>query len=43
MKVDGADLRHIDLAAWRHQIGYVPQETLLLHDTVRRNVTLGEA
>jgi len=43
VKVDGTDLRDIDLAAWRHQIGYVPQETLLLHDTVRRNVTLGEA
>ena len=42
VKVDGTDLRDIDLAAWRHQIGYVPQETLLLHDTVRRNVTLGE-
>lgn len=42
VKVDGTDLREIDLAAWRHQIGYVPQETLLLHDTVRRNVTLGE-
>ncbi|MBW1849955.1 MAG: ATP-binding cassette domain-containing protein [Deltaproteobacteria bacterium] len=23
-------------------IGYVPQETLLLHDTVKRNVTLGD-
>ncbi|MFZ8889522.1 MAG: ATP-binding cassette domain-containing protein, partial [Pseudomonadales bacterium] len=34
VKVDGTDLRDIDLAAWRHQIGYVPQETLLLHDTV---------
>ncbi|MBL6714781.1 MAG: ABC transporter ATP-binding protein [Pseudomonadales bacterium] len=42
VRVDGTDLREIDLAAWRHQIGYVPQETLLLHDTVRRNVTLGE-
>ena len=39
--VDGADLCHIDLAAWRHQIGYVPRETPLFHDTVRRNVTLG--
>ena len=24
-------------------IGYVPQETLLLHDTIRNNITLGDA
>ena len=27
---------------WRHRIGYVPQEVLLFHDTVRNNVTLYE-
>ena len=35
-------LAEIDLAAWRHRIGYVPQENLLLHASVRRNVTLGD-
>ena len=30
--VDGIDLREIDVAAWRHRIGYVPQEVLLFHD-----------
>jgi ATP-binding cassette, subfamily C, bacterial len=40
--VDGVPLRHIDLAAWRSRIGYVPQEMLLFHDTIRRNVTLGD-
>ncbi|MEE4360813.1 MAG: ABC transporter ATP-binding protein [Pseudomonadales bacterium] len=40
--VDGVDLAQIDLAAWRHQIGYVPQENLLLHASVLRNVTLGD-
>jgi ATP-binding cassette subfamily C protein len=42
VRVDGIDLRDIDLTAWRHGIGYVPQEVLLFHDTVRHNVTLYE-
>ena len=42
VRVDGVDLREIDLAAWRHGLGYVPQEVLLFHDTVRNNVTLFE-
>ena len=40
--VDGVDLMEVDLAAWRREIGYVPQENLLLHSSVRRNVTLGD-
>ncbi|MDO5674020.1 MAG: ABC transporter ATP-binding protein [bacterium] len=40
--LDGVDLAEIELRAWRRMIGYVPQETLLLHDTVRFNVTLGD-
>lgn len=40
--VDGVDLGDLDLRAWRRRIGYVPQENLLLHDTVLRNVTLGD-
>ncbi|HKK22912.1 MAG TPA: ATP-binding cassette domain-containing protein, partial [Pseudohaliea sp.] len=40
--VDGQPLAATELAAWRRQIGYVPQETHLLHDTVRQNVTLGD-
>lgn len=39
--VDGVALGDIDLRAWRSQIGYVPQETLLFHDTVLNNVSLG--
>jgi ATP-binding cassette subfamily C protein len=42
VRIDGVDLAEIDLAAWRHRIGYVPQENLLLHSSVRRNVTLGD-
>jgi len=32
----------IDLKHWRQQIGYVPQETFLLHESVFINVTLGD-
>jgi ATP-binding cassette, subfamily C, bacterial len=39
--VDGVDLATIDLAAWRRAIGYVPQEVVLLHDSLRRNVVFG--
>lgn len=42
VRIDGVDLGDLDLHAWRRMIGYVPQENLLLHDTVLRNVTLGD-
>jgi ATP-binding cassette subfamily C protein len=42
VRIDGTDLREIDLRAWRNRIGYVPQEMLLLHDTILRNVTLSD-
>jgi ATP-binding cassette, subfamily C, bacterial len=40
--IDGVPLAGIDVAAWRGTIGYVPQEMLLFHDSIRRNVTLGD-
>ncbi len=40
--VDGAPLAEIDLLQWRGMVGYVPQELILYHDTIRANVTLGE-
>ncbi len=40
--IDDAPLGRIDWRAWRRMIGYVPQETILLHDTVENNVTLGD-
>ena len=40
--IDETNLTDIDMVAWRRMIGYVPQETLLLHDTVLINVTLGD-
>lgn len=41
--IDDLPLATVDIRSWRRMIGYVPQETLLLHDTVMRNVTLGAA
>lgn len=40
--VDGVDLSRCDIGQWRSMIGYVPQETLLLHDTIEHNITLGD-
>ena len=40
--IDDVPLAEIDLLAWRRKIGYVPQEMLLFHDSIRRNVTLGD-
>ncbi len=41
VRVDGVPLGEMELTAWRRQIGYLPQETVLLHDTILRNVALG--
>jgi ATP-binding cassette subfamily C protein len=41
--IDDQPLSQIDQKSWRRMIGYVPQETLLLHDTIRNNITLGDA
>jgi ATP-binding cassette subfamily C protein len=40
--IDDLPLERIDWRAWRRMIGYVPQDTVLLHDSVRSNVTLGD-
>ena len=40
--LDDTPLSEIDLHEWRRHIGYVPQENLLLHDSVFNNVTLGD-
>jgi len=39
--VDGLDLRDLDLAAFRHQLGYVPQEPFLFSGTIRSNIAYG--
>jgi ATP-binding cassette subfamily C protein len=40
--IDDLPLARINLKSWRRMIGYIPQETILLHDTVLNNVTLGD-
>jgi ATP-binding cassette subfamily C protein len=40
--IDDLPLKQVDLEQWRHMIGYVPQETLLLQDSIFMNVTLGD-
>lgn len=40
--IDGVSLHDIKTREWRHMIGYVSQDTLLLHDTVLNNILVGE-
>jgi ATP-binding cassette subfamily C protein len=42
LRVDDVRLDELDLHAWRQTIGYVPQEILVFHESVRNNVTLGD-
>ncbi|MER0245317.1 ABC transporter ATP-binding protein, partial [Streptomyces sp. HSW2009] len=39
--VDGADLRELDLAQYRHRLGVVPQESYLFPGTVRDAIAYG--
>lgn len=39
--IDGTDQRQIDPAALRRDIGYVPQDIMLFHGSVRDNIVLG--
>jgi len=41
--VDEVPLQNIDIHQWRRTIGYVPQETMLLHDSIFNNVSLGDS
>ena len=41
VKVDGCDVRDLDLASLRAQIGIVAQDTFLFNDTVTRNIAYG--
>jgi ATP-binding cassette, subfamily B, bacterial len=41
IRVDGLDLRTLDLAEFRHQLGYVPQEAFLFTGTLRDNIAYG--
>ncbi len=42
VQIDGVSLHDLNLRQWRHMIGYVSQDTILLHDTVMNNILVGE-
>jgi ATP-binding cassette subfamily C protein CydD len=42
LKINGIELRDLDLASWRKTISWVGQNPLLLHGRIRDNVTLGK-
>src|SRR5919107_4464622 len=39
--IDGVDIRQLELANLRQAVGFVPQETFLFGETLRRNILLG--
>ncbi len=39
--VDGISIHEINIREWRHLIGYVSQESILLHDTILSNILVG--
>jgi ATP-binding cassette, subfamily B, multidrug efflux pump len=39
--IDGVDIRQLSLTELRHAVGFVPQETFLFGETLRRNILLG--
>ena len=41
IRVDGYDLRNVTQSSLRHQIGIVPQETILFGGTIRENILYG--
>jgi ATP-binding cassette subfamily C protein LapB len=38
--IDGIDLRQLDPAEFRKQVGYMPQDVTLFHGSLRENITL---
>ncbi len=41
IEVDGTRLNEDNIAAWRHNVAYVPQHIFLLDATIRENIALG--
>lgn len=40
--IDGVNIRQLDLASLRNQIGYVPQDVFLFSDLVKNNIAFGK-
>lgn len=43
IKIDGEDIRQLDLHSLRKQISYVPQDVFLFSDTVENNIRFGQS
>jgi len=41
IKIDGTELRNLNLGNYRDQIGFVPQEVFLFSDTIKNNIAFG--
>jgi ATP-binding cassette, subfamily B, bacterial len=41
VRIDGIPLRSLELASYRHQLGFVPQEPFLFSGTIRSNIAYG--
>ncbi|MHB8691227.1 MAG: ABC transporter ATP-binding protein, partial [Solirubrobacteraceae bacterium] len=41
LSIDGIPIQQLDLAAYRHQLGFVPQEPFLFSGTIRSNIAYG--
>ncbi|HUO56394.1 MAG TPA: ABC transporter ATP-binding protein [Candidatus Paceibacterota bacterium] len=39
IQADGLDVREIPVRQWRKHIGYVPQDPIILNDTIARNIS----
>lgn len=42
VKIDGVDIRELDIANLREQIGYVPQKGMLFSGTIKSNIGFGD-
>ncbi len=42
IKIDGVDLKDLDLSHYRNQVGYVPQDVFLFSDTIANNIAFGD-
>lgn len=42
IRVDGVDIRHMDLQELRRQLSYVPQDVFLFSDTISSNIAFGD-
>lgn len=42
LKIDGTDIAQLSKASLRRMIGYVPQESIMFHDSIRNNITFGD-